>query len=419
MSLQANFPNIRPTLLLDFANAKVLDPRVTFTRASTATYFDNEGVLRTAASGEPRFAFDPDTEESLGLLIEEARTNLLTYSEQFDNAAWVKSGNTALTANTVIAPDGTLTGDSIAAVAGGSNSAKQFPAVSAGATYTFSAFVKAGSSNFAFFTLYDNGSNVRRQWFNLTTGALGSTTSGGTFVLLSASMALVGNGWYKCVVTATTPAGITNCFFGVESASADASTSDITNGSIAIWGAQLEAGSFPTSYIPTVASQVTRDADVASMTGVNFSSWFNQAEGTLYSEWQKFAPSSFQSISSISDGNVNNQITLAHGSISGSNNNMRFDVNASASTQASLTLVTNSASNTFYKSAGAYRINDFAGVANAGAIQSDSLGLIPVVSRLNVGVNASASGGYLNGTIKKLAYYPIRLTNEQLQALTA
>ena len=103
-------PTIRPSLNLDFANTKYLDSRVTFSRTSTATYYDQYGTLQTAAMGEARFDYDPATGEAKGLLIEEQRTNLLTYSEQFDNAAWIKT-RLSVDANNTTAPDGTLTAD--------------------------------------------------------------------------------------------------------------------------------------------------------------------------------------------------------------------------------------------------------------------------------------------------------------------
>ena len=90
MTIKALYPTVRPTLNLDFAKTKVLDPRITYTRASTATFVGSNGLIQTAASGAARFDHNPTTGESLGLLVEEARTNRVTYSEQFDNAGWAE-----------------------------------------------------------------------------------------------------------------------------------------------------------------------------------------------------------------------------------------------------------------------------------------------------------------------------------------
>ena len=100
-----DYPTIEPSLKLDFANARALDPRITFTRASTATYVGANGLIKTAGVNEPRFDHDPITGESLGLLIEESRTNSVEYSEDLSNAYWNKQ-NCSLGATTV-APDGT------------------------------------------------------------------------------------------------------------------------------------------------------------------------------------------------------------------------------------------------------------------------------------------------------------------------
>jgi len=137
--------SVRPSLLLDFTNTKTLDPRITFTRGSTATYFDNKGVMQSAASGVSRFDHNPSTGESLGLLIEEQRTNLLTYSEQFDNAAWASKLNTTVSANAIIAPDGTLTGDKLVANSGSSTKyIDRTVTVAASTTHAFSVYMKAG-----------------------------------------------------------------------------------------------------------------------------------------------------------------------------------------------------------------------------------------------------------------------------------
>ena len=116
MTIKQLFPTQRPALDLNFARQKRLDSRVTFTRASTGTYVGSDGLIKTAASGEARFDHDPETGESLGLLVEESRTNLLRYSEEFNNAPWRKY-NTTVSSNTATAPDGTSTADKLIASA--------------------------------------------------------------------------------------------------------------------------------------------------------------------------------------------------------------------------------------------------------------------------------------------------------------
>ena len=100
MSVSQNFPEVRPTLNLNFARSKTLDPRITFTRASTGTYVGSDGLIKTAVADEARFDHDPETGESLGLLIEGSRTNLINYSEDF--SLWETQQNSTISLNSII-----------------------------------------------------------------------------------------------------------------------------------------------------------------------------------------------------------------------------------------------------------------------------------------------------------------------------
>lgn len=406
MSIQNNFPAIKPTLLLDFANTEVLDPRVTFTRASTATYFDQFGILQTAASGVPRFEHNPITFESLGLEIEEQRTNLVTYSEQFDNAAWTKS-NSSITANTIVAPDGTLSGDKLVEnTANATHFAFASVAVTSGVAYTFSFYAKSGERTTVNPSLslgFPAGSSAL---FDLSTGI---ATPG---VSATASMALVGNGWYRCSFTATANSTTSaNAAIFLFSGSVTY-TGDGFSG-IYIWGAQLEVGTFATSYIPTVASQVTRAADSASMTGTNFSSWYNQAEGTLYAESATNNPAAVSSAVASLFASASNFQRIRHvGAL--------IDITAVSS--GATTVDTDGVAVTvgaFGKTAMGFKVNDYAQYTNTSLGGTDNSAALPVgINVLNIG-STDGSGNNLNGTIRKIAYYPIRVSNTNLQALTS
>jgi hypothetical protein len=179
---------------------------------------------------------------------------------------------------------------------------------------------------------------------------------------------------------------------------------------IYIWGAQLEAGAFATSYIPTVASQVTRAADAASMTGTNFSSWYNQGEGTIFVNQVTSNTTGFKTAVDIGDGTTSNRIFLQSSSA-----NQAYYVNVNATTQVALTSQTYSSNGTL--SAAGYKVNDFAYSTSGAAVATDSFGTLPVCSQMIIG--NSSNGFTLNGTIKKLAYYSLRISNAQLQALTS
>ena len=288
MAIKDLYPLTRPTLDLNFAGSRTVDPRIAFTRASTATYFDEFGVMRTAPANTPRIDFDPVTGKSLGLLIEEQRTNLLKYSEQFDNAAWTQT-RTTIAANTIVAPDGTLTGDKLVedTTASSSHILRSTSATfAAGTAYTFSFFVKAAERSHTFFQFRIAAftSNLGVVFDIANTAILSNAAS----AWATASIVDVGNGWRRISVTATATANYTGndafYLYVMQDGITTAYTGNGTSG-VYIWGAQLESGAFPTSYIKTEASQVTRAADSASMSGANFSSW-NNTTGTLLAKYR-------------------------------------------------------------------------------------------------------------------------------------
>ena len=191
------------TMDLDFAGAKSLTSTVgaaavTFTRASTGTYVNSSGLISSAAINEPRLTYDPVTMASKGLLIEAAATNLLTYSEQFDNAAWLKYAS-SVTPNTTTAPDGTLTADLFTPTA--SSGALYQTLTSAAEIRTFSVYVKGSATSFTLYQYtgaFATGSQVT---FNLVTGTAGAITNFGATSGSSTGIVADGNGWYRCWLT--------------------------------------------------------------------------------------------------------------------------------------------------------------------------------------------------------------------------
>jgi hypothetical protein len=265
----SRYPTIRPTLLLDFANSKYLDPRITFTRASTATVFDEKGVMQTVSSGAPRFNHNPVTGESLGLLMEESRTNLLTYSDRFDNDAWIKT-NVSVIPNAMLSPNGMFTASKVVeSTVNGSHAINLINGlpITSGTQYVYGFYAKAGERNIIAFSLDGGawGGTSQKAAFNLTTGVstlnLGATDSG---------MKLLGNGWYICwlvtaAATSSTTVGVR--FYIRESANVEVYTGDGTSG-VFLARAGLEAGAFPTSSIETPAVFTGR-ASTATFIGSN------------------------------------------------------------------------------------------------------------------------------------------------------
>jgi hypothetical protein len=401
---RAESNSLTTSLYLWGAQAENRQVVTAYTATTTAPITNYIPVLQTAAAGVARFEHNPVTGESLGLEIEEQRTNLFTYSEQFDNAAWAKS-NATITANTNIAPDGTQTAELLNGTTIGNNQITQLQTKASSAiTYTFSCYLKAYTSTVATLVLSDNITGEAAVQFNLSAGTAGSV-SAGTWTSGSATITAVGNNWYRCTLTATSPVntGLLPCIrLG-------------TATSVFIWGAQLEAGAFATSYIPTVASQVTRSADSASMTGTNFSSWYRTDEGTLYAESRTISTAvSGRGIVSINDGTANNVIQTYNSTTGGV-----YEVVVGGTTQASATVASTNTANVSNKRSLAYKTDNSRFYTTAGSSALDTSCRVPTVTQLVFGrVNGAAAGSEFNGCISKLAYYPLRLVDAELSSLT-
>lgn len=177
--------------------------------------------------------------------------------------------------------------------------------------------------------------------------------------------------------------------------------------------AQLEAGAFATSFIPTAASTVTRAADVAVMTGTNFSSWYNQSEGTMVASWlttSVVVPTAL-GIFGVSDGSSNERIQIRRVPAT---NETNFIVVDGGVVQYNNSVAASSGVNI---SALAYRTNDFIGANNGTLGTADASGTLPTPTQAEIGFGQALT--YLNGHLRNVTYYPTRLTNAQLQALTA
>ena len=389
MTIKALYPTARPSLDLDFANTRCLDPRITFSRASTATFVGADGLIQTAATNVARFDHDPTTGESLGLLAEAARANLITYSEQLNNTGWFKNLVT-VSANAGVAPDGTFTADQVSNTPNSTSYCRPTVSISNTTTYTFSLYVKPLTTNKSLIFETTGGQVV----FNLTT----LTTSGPG----ARQIVPVANGWYRIVWTFTGISGLggfpqfPTLFIG-----GWPTTSDSV--SFLFWGTQVEAGSFPTSYIPTSGSTATRVADVASMTGTNFSSWYNNTEGTFVTD----------AILAFTQ-NAGNPFTFGGVFYTVVNDPYGFGAIRTLGNGQIMNGGLSNSLTSFSKTAVALKSGDFA-IGRGGSITgTSSTAYTPTGSQWRI----NSSLGSL-AVIKRLAYYPVRLPNAQLQALTA
>ena len=374
--------------------------------------------LMFASPDQPRFDHDVLTGESKGLLIEESRTNLIEYSEDFANDYWAHPRADVYT--NAIAPDGTSSASELVAnvsASGGMSIYKQ-SVMATSSPFTVSCYFKKGDGNYAAIFTSDGSGSGANQYFDIFNGTVEGGTDYGTvsFNIDSASVQDAGNGWFRCSVTITTDATSTRSNFGPSFPTGDGSNISCTINETRgfLWGAQIEAGSFPTSYIKTsgAPSGTERSADNASITGENFSSWYRQDEGSFEINASLLSISQFQTgrFITISDGSANNRIQIDN-----NNTTLNFYIEKNGSGQASSQW--NRESVLDYKFAFALKENDVAFCKNNEPIFSDSSVNLFSANKLDIKKENNDSE-QLNGHIKKLSYYPQRLTNEQLQQLT-
>jgi hypothetical protein len=247
------------------------------TRATTATRVNSAGLIESVASNVPRLDYTNGSCPSI--LVEPQRTNLITYSQQFDNSNWVKT-NVTVTANSTTSPDGTANADTLTSTSTVAQSIFQNNTILANTPYTFFIFVKKDNNETRFpeFVLRTTGVSFVEQYVQLNTKT-GATAirfaTGGT----SHKVESFGSYW-KVMLTNIGLLDVNVLTSIVPAASDVIGTFNPQIGSIITWGAQLEAGSYATSYIPTTSASVTRNADVISKTGI--SSLIGQTEGTFF-----------------------------------------------------------------------------------------------------------------------------------------
>ena len=414
-SAELDFPNVLPTLDLDFANSKTLDPRITFTRASGGSYVGADGLIKYAGVNEARFDHDPATGESLGLLIEESRTNILRFSEEANNPGWnIISSSILVDPDVTTAPDGAQTADKVieTVTTGGHSIEFTGYAFQSGTTYTVSFYAKAAERSrlrVTWPTLFTN----RLAFVDIHPATFSVISDGGTITTVIPA----GNDWFRVISITTCTTSTPGARVGITLV--DIGTNVIYKGDgisgIYLWGAQLEIGSFPTSYIPTQESTRTRAADFPRIIGKNFSEWYRQDEGTLFFDYLSSPGISSRRIASLNDSTNKNLISLISSNGSGSASNYT-EIITKESLQSRL------GTGTLYsagkrKGALSYGTNDIAFFRDGRDRFNDSTAILPVVNRFEIGSENNVN--YLNGIIRHLTYYPKRLPNSQLQSLTS
>jgi hypothetical protein len=352
---------------------------------------------------EPRLTYNPVNPTAPSLLMEPQRTNLALYSEQFDNAAWSQTRGT-ITANAIASPDGYTNADLWAQNTGETTAAAllQNISVTSGTAYSLSVFAKKQNKNFL--GIRANSVSSIPSYFDLENGTLGDINP-----LHTAKIEDYGNGWYRCSISYTTNSTIAGHIFYPT----DGSSLTVTDsGGIYLFGAMHEAGSYGTSYIPTLGAAVTRLADAASKTGI--SSLIGQTEGTLYVEFSTQPEGNYDSRISISDVTTNNWVFLGKdGPV------YRAYVKGSGSVAYSNTSegILDSG---IVKMAIAYKNNDIAYYFNGTQrLSSNSISFSGTLDSLIFGNNFNIGAVEESMKINQALLFPTRLDNATLATLTS
>jgi hypothetical protein len=392
-----------PSLALDFMTPGTLSPLITFTRASTATYFDSAGVMQTAAVNTPRWDYDPVTLALRGLLLEDQRTNLLPWSsDPTVDATWLKSGITSAaptaTANQTTAPDGTLTADRV-----------NFPAVSAVGAVSLTQQTLAATAAIYTFSVYLKGAVGGEQtYISIRIGTTPYYTS--PRITLTTS-------WQRYVVTSAAPLTTAAWFFGVGTDLRDVSQTSTPAQNIYVWGAQFELGDFATSYIPTTTVAVTRSIDSCLILPANMGWFTGTPGGSWFVEFDYFDATPTNS-RVIGRSNVSGGITpvmLATGPpISGA----QYDGAVALATtnvpaaNASTKIVTT-------WTAGQAKVCTNGGTVASSAALSSGYAALTTLGVRFMAVTTANTTDNTSGHLRNVRYWPTVLTDAQMQAMTA
>jgi hypothetical protein len=407
---------VLPRLALDFTTG-ALDPRVTVARAlNTATRVNSSGLIEIINANLPRFDYDPVTLAPKGLLIEESRTNLMLQSQAIDQSPWAVSQlNTTGTPayiDVAASPDGTQNADKlIPNTVSTQHYAQQAITLADNTVYALTVYAKASELIAIRLSLGTKAGAFPGAYFNLSTGVVTNEVSSP----VSTSITPVGNGWYRCTVVANSGTGGTApqlriwAISGVNTISFAGNDSD----GVLVWGAQVETGAFATSYIPTTTTSLTRNADVVTMTGTNFSDWYNASEGAISVTLQSL-PNAGTSVSRavcINDGTANNSLISAWVNAS---TTMRSRLVVGGATQFQFTgAVDPTNKNTICT---AYKENDFAASFNGAAALTDATGSLGAPNQLAISGDGTGTTNVYCGHIEKILYWPQRITNAEAQA---
>jgi hypothetical protein len=367
----------------------------------------------------PRLDYSNGTCPSI--LVEPQRTNLALYSSSFDNAAWTKE-NASVTANTTTSPDGTQNADSLIENSSSSDHLLYQGDTASAGSYTESVFMKKNTRQYGFLQIAtDTAVNRYTIVVDLNNGNMTASSTSGVPTGTSYKIDSMGNGWYRLSVTATHTAGILYSVFGLSNSATPTFSALATptytgngTGSIYVWGAQLEAGSYPTSYIPTTSAAVTRNADAIYKTGI--SSLIGQTEGVVFADFVCVNNSSYCDVVSIGTDGTTGVIEIQ---IDGAASNTLRATYYYGGFVANIPALATLTIGQRYKAAFAYKTNDFVFYLNGVQQGTDTSGtVVSGMSEVSLNGYGSSTNNKENALINSAVLFPTRLTNAELISLT-
>ena len=374
---------------------------------TTATRVNKDGLIESVAANVPRLDY-PLTNGVVGdcphLLLEPSRTNLAQRTEEFDNSYWTKQ-RAVVTANQTVSPDGSQTADKYRLDCT-SNRSQIFRVIyTVGTQYTTSLFVKYDSVQY--FYLSNAGAAAYRVVFDIENGTIISTGSS----VDSSKIENYGNGWYRCSATFT--AGYTTLYYKFSPNSNNATFTNTTDFSY-IWGAQIEAGSYPTSYISWDGSgSTTRSQDFCNNSGT--SADINSEEGVLFVEFAALSNDLSERRFGISNSTTSNVVRIGFTSVS----NRILGVIFNGSNQAVLTTQSYTITD-FNKVALKYKQNDFALWVDGTEVATDSSGTTFAADLLSeLAFDDGGGGNLFFGKVKQALVFNEALSDSELATLTS
>ena len=364
---------------------------------------DNISVIEVKGD-KPRIDYT-DSLTSPSFLLEPQSTNLVTFSEDFSQ--W-GLGDAQLLSATHTNPDGTTSAKVLAYNGGTNQHYMSFsPSVSSGQDYTFSIFVKAKELKYVCLIFLND---VAGRYFDLENGTLlGSEFS----VPSNSRIEDFGNGWYRCSITdsATSTTKFSGIYLSQDGTSIGPYIPGTSTDGLYVWGAQIEESSYPTSYIPTSGSTVTRAEETCN--GAGSASTFNSTEGVLYAEIAAFSSEANNEYISISDGTNDERVVIGYVG----NNNIRLFVKSGGTFHATTDISLSNALD-YNKIAFKYKSGDNIVYLNGNKVNTDtdtySLSAFNVL-QFSTG---NALSNHFYGKTKGVYVFNEALTDDELQQLT-